>query len=190
MPNVLTTDNAITIWVRSSDAFEARLRIGDMTALWVWDGQYDYADPKAQSVWEELWPDARKAPLQDTVDLLAAHAGIPLSNDWDKRPVTRFGAWAKIFCASIDCLECLEPPQTWVASTSYRDGAGYYLEFRALAGGAMFAVNEGGYIATPDFPDRIPTSLKELDLLAFIRSGISRDELRRKMLPSFQACTA
>jgi len=166
-----------------------RLRIGDMTALWVWDGQFDIADPEAQNVWEELWPEAAEKPMEETVRRLASHVGVGLEDGWTSPRDTRFSKWSRLFCAAVNCLPLLETSQSWVVRTFFHGGWGtYYLEYHPLDGNVSFAISEEGHIAHPDLDAQMSRTVKSFTIRPAIESGMPREALESLLLPALQVC--
>ena len=180
--------NAFTLWCGSSPRdWEPTLRIGDMEALWVWDGRIDFHSPEAQRVWAELWPEAAREPLQATVGLLAAHAGLKLSEEWSGAPKARFACWARIFTAVVDCLPLLSSLQQWALLTSFHGGWGtYYLHFVPLTAGTEFALSEEGHLAL--LPTGLDEDLRSFNIRSFIEDGLPREAVVAQLLPRLQRC--
>lgn len=190
--------NAITIFVGTGDVknghasdFQPRLRIGSMSALWVWDGHVDARAPEAQRVWDELWPEARDEEPRVVAVRLAQHIALRLNPPKAGRVERSWGEiWARMFAASVDALGCLESEYPWVLQTSYRDGAGHYVHFDPC--GIQFQgfyLNQAGYISCNrvdrnEIEDR--DSLNAFNIRDFIESGASRDEARDYLLSVIQ----
>ncbi|MFN3337629.1 MAG: hypothetical protein ACK42I_09035 [Thermomicrobium sp.] len=180
--------NAITIWSGpTSDHMVPVLRLGDMTALWVWDGRFEFDSTEAQTVMEELWPESANEPLQSTVSCLAAHARITLEEGWRNFPKGRFDCWARMFAAAVDCLPSLSSRQPWTMQTMYHSGWGtYYLQFNPLEEGRSFALSEEGHLAM--LPVGSNQDLKSFNIRSSIDEGSPREAVTALLLPRLQRC--
>lgn len=190
--------NAITIFAgidgvdrRSSEAFKPRLRIGDMSALRVWDGQIDARALDVRRAWDTLWPELSLEEPKSVAERLAGHFGFKTRPPKEGAVERSWGEiWARIFAASVDALECIESELPWVLQTSYRDGAGHYVHFDPC--GILFQgfyLNQGGYISCNRDDGHIVTdkdNLNRFDIRRAIEGGASRNEIQEYLQSAIQ----
>lgn len=149
-----------------------------MSAPRVWDGQYDYLEPQAQTAFCEALAGRGTGVLARRSLSICRLRGNRDRGWLGQASRDAFWALARIFCAATDCLEFLEPSKPWVMSISYREGAGIYVEFKSMAGGATFALDQEGCIATPDFPDC--SAVCRTILLDFLQMNFSGLEIQHE----------